>query len=189
MLRLLFKHICATVILRFNIKLFVDALHFFRGTSNNSSMAAFRETYSELHELRSLAPAVKMIALTATATSSTKKTIIDVLRMENPHTIFQNPSKPNVGYSVFYIPKERTLEDYFQWLDDDLLTQGTNSTRTIVYCQTIKQCGLLYSSLKVMLGSKIYIGELNGRINVLIEMLHPCTPEANKEAILQVFRD
>ena len=189
MLILLFKHIYATVILRFNIKLFFHAVLSFRGTSNNSSMAAFRETYSELHELRSLAPSVKMIALTATATSSTKKTIIDVLRMENSHTIFENPSKPNVGCSVFCIPKDRTLEDYFQWLADELLTQGTNSTRTIVYCQTIKQCGLLYLTLKVMLGSKIYIGELNDQRNVLIEMLRSCTPEANKEAILQAFQD
>ena len=164
-------------------------LYFLLGEHLTTQHGSISETYSELHELRSLAPSVKMIALTATATSSTKKTIIDVLRMENPHTIFQNPSKPNVGYSVFYIPKDRTLEDYFQWLDDELLTQGTNSTRTIVYCQTIKQCGLLYSSLKVLLGSKIYIGELNDRRNVLIEMLHPCTPEADKEAILQAFRD
>lgn len=44
-----------------------------RGTSYNNNMAAFRETYSELHELRSLAPSVKMIALTATATASTRK--------------------------------------------------------------------------------------------------------------------
>ena len=152
-------------------------------------MAAFRETYSELHEFRSLAPSVKIIALTATATSSTKKTIIDVLRMESPHTIFENPSKPNVAYSVYYIPKESMLDNYFQWLADELLMQRTSSTRTIIYCQTIKQCGLIYSTLKAMLGNKIFLGETNDRRNVLVEMLHFCTPEANKEAILQAFRD
>ena len=110
-------------------------------------MAAFRETYSGIHEFRSLAPSVKITALTATATSSTKKTIIDVLRMESPHTIFENPSKPDVAYSVYYIPKERMLDDYIQWSGDELLMQGTSSTRTIIYCQTIKQCGLIYSTL------------------------------------------
>ena len=41
-----------------------------------------------------------------------------------------------------------------------------------------------------MLGSKIYLDETgNDRRNVLIEMLHSCTPEANEEAILQAFRD
>ena len=122
-------------------------------------MAAFRETYSELHEFRSLAPSVKIIALTATATSSTKKTIIDVLRMESPHTIFENPSKPNVAYSVYYIPKESMLDNYFQWLADELLMQRTSSTRTIMNCQTIKQSALFYSTLKAMLGNKILLGE------------------------------
>ena len=152
-------------------------------------MAAFRETYFQLHEFRSLAPAVKIIALTATATSSTKKTIIDVLRMESPHTIFENPSKPNVAYSVYYIPKERMLDDYFQWLADELLMQRTSATWTIIYCQTIKQCGLIYSTLKAMLGNKTFLGEINDRRNVLIEKLHSCTPEANKEVILKAFRD
>jgi len=141
-------------------------------------MAAFRETYFELHEFRSL------------ALSENNITIIDVLRMESPHTIFENPSKPNVAcsVSVLHIPKERMLEDYFQWLADELLTQSTSSTQTIIYCQTIKQCGLIYSTLKAMLGNKIFLGEINDQRNVLIEILHSCTPEANKEVILQAFR-
>jgi len=104
----------------------------FRGTSNNSSMAAFRETYSELHDFRFLAPSAKMIALVATATNLTRKTIMDVLQMDNVHMILENPSKPNVAYSEYYIPKDRSLEDHFQWLGDELITQGKKSARTIV---------------------------------------------------------
>ena len=114
---------------------------------------------------------------------------MDVLRMDNPHVIFENPSKPNVAYSVYYIPKDRSLEDHLQWLGDELIAQGRNSTRTIIYCQTIRQCGIVYSTLKAMLGNKIYLDETHNQKNVLIEMLHSCTPEANKEAILQAFRD
>ena len=110
--------------------------------------------------------------------------------MDNPHIIFENPSKPNVAYSVHYVPKDRSLESHFQWLGDELITQGRTSTWTIIYCQTIRQYSLLYSTLKAMLGSKIYLDETgNDRRNVLIEMLHSCTPEANEEAILQAFRD
>ncbi len=47
--------------------------------SNKSSMAAFRETYANLHEMRSLTPKVKIIAVTATETASTRKTIMDVV--------------------------------------------------------------------------------------------------------------
>lgn len=46
-------------------------------------MAAFRECYSKLYELRSLAPNVPMVALTATATKLTGDTILSLLNMEN----------------------------------------------------------------------------------------------------------
>ena len=41
-------------------------------------MAAFRETFSDLHELRSLAPSANIMALTETATRATRETIMDV---------------------------------------------------------------------------------------------------------------
>ena len=132
---------------------------------------------------------MKIIALTATATSLTRKTIMDVLLMDNPHVIFESPGKPNVAYSVYYTPKDRSLEDYFQWLGDELMTFKRNATRTIIYCQIIKQCGLVYSTLKAMLGNKIFLDEIgNNPRDVIMEMLHSCTPEANKGAILQPFR-
>lgn len=103
-------------------------------------MAVFRESYSEPHEVRSLAPCAKVIALTATATSLTRKTVMDVLLMDNPHVIFESPGKHNVAYSVYYIPEDKSL-DYFHWLGDELMTHiKTNATPTVIYCQTIKQC-------------------------------------------------
>ena len=44
-----------------------------RGTSGDNKMAAFRECYGRLHELGSLAPNGKMIAVTATATKLSKE--------------------------------------------------------------------------------------------------------------------
>lgn len=77
-----------------------------------------------------------MIALVATATNLTRRTIMDVLQMDNLHMMLENPSKPNVAYSEYYVPKDRSLEDHFQWLGDELITQGRNSTRPIIYCQS-----------------------------------------------------
>ena len=56
---------------------------------------------------------------------------------------------------------------------------GISTTRTIIYCQTIKQYTMLYSIIRGMLGNKLFTGELNDRRHVLIEMLHSCTPEPN----------
>lgn len=61
-----------------------------------------------------------------------------------------------------------------------------NWKKTIVYCQTIKQCSLIYATLKLMLGRCMY-----GKDDLkrpLLEMLHSCTPDDNKEAVLESFR-
>lgn len=60
-------------------------------------MAAFLECYGHLHELQSLAPNAKMIALTATVTKLTKETILNILLMEKPFEKQESPNKPNVS--------------------------------------------------------------------------------------------
>lgn len=107
-----------------------------RGTSNNN-MTAFMETYSELHKLRSLASSVKMIALTATATSSTRKAITEIM-IQFPYLIYENHGNLNIAYSVHYMEKDKSVEDYFQWLADEIKQIKAKATRTIIYCQTIK---------------------------------------------------
>ena len=144
-------------------------------------MAAFRETYSELHELRSLAPSVKMIALTVTATASTRKTIAEVLMMENAHIVYENPGKINIAYSVHYMEKEKSVEDYFQWLAEEIKEVKSKATRTIIYCQTIKQCGLIYATIRGMLGNDLYADSTKSPGNVVLEILHSCSPEKKKQ--------
>ena len=151
-------------------------------------MATFRETYSELHELRSLVNSVNIIALTATATVETTETIMGVLLMEKPHVISELPNKPNIAYSVNYMPKDKSLGEYFYWLVEEILKYKQNTPRTIIYCQTIRQCGLLYSTLRALLQQDIYLGQDKNPRNVVLEMLHSCTPNSNKEAILQEFQ-
>lgn len=143
-------------------------------------MAAFQECYSHLHELRSLAPNVPMIALTATATKLTEDTILNVLLMDDPYEIKDSPNKLNLTYVVECMSKDTDLEFYFGWLIDECSCQ-----RTIIYCQTIKQCGFVYRTIKGMLGQNLYAGNEK---NVLVEMLHSCTPAANKQNILHSFQ-
>ena len=69
------------------------------------------------------------------------------------------------------------------------LSMAKATERTIIYCQTIKQCSKIYNSLKSMLGNNLYISSPCDRRNVILEMLHSCTPAANKETILSSFTD
>ena len=125
-------------------------------------MAAFRTVYADLHELRTLAPSVRMMALTATATEATKETIIDVLRMTDIYEVAESPNS---------------------WIVEEI--KGGKTEKTIVYCQTIKQCSLIYGLLKSMIGQCMYNASSECPV---LEMLHSCTPDANKEAVLQSLR-
>ena len=78
------------------------------------------------------------------------------------------------------------LEFYFGWLTDELKQSREKTERTIIYCQTMRQCGLLYATIKALLGENMLIG--NNSKHVLVEMLHSCTPEANKHNILESFQ-
>ncbi|XP_068724074.1 ATP-dependent helicase wrn-1-like [Montipora capricornis] len=166
----------------------VDEAHVVRqwGTSQDIKIKAFRESYSKLYELRSLAPNVPVAALTATATKLTRDTVFNLLNMKNAVEIKESPNKLNVAYVVQFMDKDMELEFYFGWLTDELKKSREKTERTISYCQTIRQCGLLYATIKALLGEYILIG--NDSKHVLVEMLHSCTPEANKHYILESFQ-
>ena len=148
-------------------------------------MAAFRESYGKLFELRSLASDIPVIALTATATHLTRDTIVSILHMEHFVEIKESPNKTNLRYVVHCMDKKAEHEENFVWLADTLRRERQNSVRTIAYCQTIKQCSIIYATIKGLLGNENMIND-NG--SPLVEMLHSCTPEANKNSILESFQ-
>ena len=148
-------------------------------------MAAFRESYGKLFELRSLASDIPVIALTATATHLTRDTIVSILHMEHFVEIKESPNKTNLRYVVHCMDKKAEHEENFVWLADTLRRERQNSVRTIVYCQTIKQCSIIYATIKGLLGNENMIND-NG--SPLVEMLHSCTPEANKNSIFEAFQ-
>ena len=57
--------------------------------------------YSRLEEVQSVIPTtVRVLALTATATISTRKYIIKSLNMQNPEIVYISPMKENIFYAV-----------------------------------------------------------------------------------------
>ncbi|XP_068708396.1 uncharacterized protein [Montipora foliosa] len=169
----------------------IDEAHVIRqwGTSQSNKMAAFRHCYGKLYELRSLAPNTPMVALTATATKLTEDTIKKVLLMQNPLDIKESPNKVNLTYSVIKMNKDCDLELFFEWLVEDIRKLKDKCDRTIIYCQTIKQCGIIYGMLRGLLRKDLFIEKTStGEKLPLVEMLHSCTPATNKKNILSSFQ-
>lgn len=134
-------------------------------------------------------PGVPFIALTATATRDTRVAIFDAMLMNEPCLIMESPNKENIAYIVEYMQKSTSLSSYFAWVADEIIAKKTASTRTIIYCQTIKQCAIVYSTLKTLLNENIYEDPVSrDPQRVLLEMLHSCTPSGNKNNILDSFQ-
>eukprot|EP00794_Sanderia_malayensis_P014543 gene14543-16046_t len=132
----------------------------------------FRRWYGNLGELRSLAPDhVKMIVITATATSKTRSAIFECLSLgKSTSCVARSPHHENLHYCFEYLPKEMELSVVFSDILDDIQQNGCDATRTIVYCQTRKQCGVLYRTFEVALGLKFYKESLKHPKKRLVEM-------------------
>ena len=126
--------------------------------------------------------------MTATATEDARETIFEVLLMKDPHIVTESPNKANISYVVQYMGKNASLAEYLSWISNEVKDCGSAATRTIIYTQTIKQCAVVYSTLKTLLGDKIYSSEERNPKTVLLEMLHSCSPQSNKEHILASFQ-
>ena len=81
-------------------KLSLNSLFCYRG-KNTATEEAFTRDYGRLAELRSfLHRDVPFVALTATATKETKKTIIKDLCIQHCVQIIGDPNKRNIRYAV-----------------------------------------------------------------------------------------
>ena len=85
--------------------------------------------------------------------------------------------------------KDCDLELFFEWLVKDIRKLNNDCDRAISYCQTIKQCGVIYGMLRGLSGKDLFIEKTStGEKLPLVEMLHSCTPATNKKNILTSFQ-
>ena len=99
------------------------------------------------------------MTVTATATRQTKETITYVLRFGNFVEVSESPSKANICYSIQTMDKRNPLIQYFQWILNELKKKWGGTERTIIHCQTIKQCSTLYSLFAQEMGDSIFANE------------------------------
>ncbi|KAL5500654.1 hypothetical protein EMCRGX_G012248 [Ephydatia muelleri] len=102
----------------------------------------FRQEFSNLGEIRCLiSPSINLLALTATATVTTRKKIQCILGMKDPVIIAVSPDKANMSYWV----KERgTVEETFAPLAAMLRNERTKMPRVIIFCRRCEDCASIY---------------------------------------------
>ena len=155
------------------------------GQSNsNRERMAFRKWYARLNELRSITE-VPFMALTATATTQTKRKIFSLLEMKKPYEVIASPNRNSISFVVKKMEKD--TKDHFQCIVSEIKMKGKHSMRTIIYCQTILQCSLLYKLFASKLGNDMYLSGDGKPEERLIEMMHSQTAPNVKDHVLLQF--
>lgn len=149
----------------------------------------FRRAFSRLSEVRSIIPnSVKLMALTATATRSTRSSICQILGMSEPSIIAVTPNRSNICYSVAK-KSEGDIEQIFTLLADELREKRLTMSRVIVFCRSYEDVGNIYSLMKSSLGNEAVepIGAPDVARFRLVDMFTACTEKNVKDTIIHNF--
>ena len=137
--------------------------------------------------MRSILPGkVNIMALTATATKTLRKDIIQSLGMKSPVVVAVNPDKANVKYEVVpFVSMSKT----FGSLAEQLKEKQTTIGRAIIFCQHLEDCPKLYRFFRSALGDLFTYPTGSPDIceNRLVDMFHSCTEACMKDKIIKAF--
>ena len=159
-------------------------MFFWRGTSEKDEKP-FRIWYANLKEIKSLlTKKTGFMVFTATAIRATKQKIFDLLGLDKNSTVTmeKSPCKENLKFIVRYIERDTSFESAFGSVVSEL--KQDNCERTLIYCQTRKQCGLLFRFFNVILGDDMYSEKVRKPTKRRVEMFHAGSPDSVKKHIL-----
>lgn len=125
-----------------------------------------------------------MIVATASASKDTRALIYESLKLSNDtYIVSKSPDRMNLTYCVQYTDKDTPLETLFSEIIENVKSKGICASRTIIYCQTRKQCAILYRVFETNLGTSFYKDAVPNCKKRLVEMYHAGTPKAVKQHI------
>ena len=128
------------------------------------------------------------MVLNATATKVTKQQILTTLHSSSSEIKFveECPDRSNLFSVAHYLDKNEPMETAFSSSMHEVKLMGTKTPRTLIFCQTRKQCAVIFRVFEVYLGKQMYHESISTR-NQIIEMYHAVTPASVKEHISQVM--
>ena len=140
----------------------------------------FRVSFARLGELRSLLPVgVNIIALTATATTTTLDVIKARLSMPCPMIIGLPPHRSNMS---FIVQPYVSIIELGNHLMGKFLNNYPDVQKMVIYCQSLNISSQLYKYLVVLLRQRH--GEPSARI---IDMFNKACSVKKREEVLKLF--
>ena len=147
----------------------------------------FRREFSNLGQVRSLIPStVNIMALTATATKTTRNRIIAILGMLSPKVVSVSPEKSNITY---WVRQKSSVEEVFTPIADKLKHKRANMPRVIIFCKRCEECAMLYQFFLSNLQEEFTepVGAPNLSRYRLVDMYMSATDESVKRTIVESF--
>lgn len=149
----------------------------------------FREEYANISELRSIVPSsVNLMALTATVTTTTRRSIMDTLCMDQDTFVIENiPNKKNIFYKVLL--KSKDFSTILLPIVQQVREHGINTPKTIIFCRTYKELTKVSTYLMDQLFSNnLFYACIPGKVETPIcEIYSSATDETVKSDILPAF--
>ena len=153
----------------------------------------FRREFLAIGEARSLIPShVNMMALTATATKSTRVQVSKLLGMVQAKVVAKVVSVfPNRANIKYYVVASSNIEDNFAPLVEEVRRQRLTMDKTKIFCRTYDDSSHIYLFLRSRLGPEGVdpIGVPNLAEFRLVDMFTGCTHPLVKDAILNNYSD
>ena len=125
------------------------------------------------------------VALTATASLSTRKYICDSLEMVDPTVIAILPNRMNLRYSLYKVSDH--METCFTWLVEELRIKRTDTIKTLVFCRSIASCSQLYAFFDYQLQEAVYVQGVTKLQNVMFGMYHAKITDEEKSLLMKSF--
>ena len=111
---------------------------------------SFRSEFSRLGEVRSILPSnVHVMALTATASATLRRSITWTLGMQNTALIEISPDKAKIKYVVSEFSSNK---ESFTPLIHDLARLKLQMRRVLIFCPTLSECASLCVLFHTQLG-------------------------------------
>lgn len=128
------------------------------------------------------------VVLTTTALKATKTYIFKTLNLDQSTFVLErSPERQNIRFGTQYLDKSIPMSTTFSSSIEELRNEKGNCERTMIFCQTRKQCALVYRAFVESLGDDLYVnGKPDGKQR-RVDMFHAGTPQSVKKHVLDNF--